>query len=438
MKKQILQSVFGKVAVVLFAVVVSAVSAPSAAQYDILLKGGYVIDPANNINSKMDVAVEKGKIARVGRNITGSEAEKVVDVSGYYVTPGLIDNHVHCFSTFPGRYISVIADHHHFQSGVTTVVDAGTSGALDFPVFKKEIDRSKVRILAFLNIVAHGMNGDYENDHTDFNVKLAVETAKKYPDIIVGLKTAHYRNTNFDEFHGPWTIADSVLAAGRITNLPIMYDLHPASGSGRYPDRSFRDLVLKKLRPGDIYTHCFAYQFPIVLENGKVNPDAIKAKERGVYFDVGHGAGAFTFRRAVPAIKQGFYPYSISTDLHIGNVNGPVVNLANVMSKFLCMGMPLEEVIRCSTMNPAHEINRPDLGALSVGAVADIAVLELHEGEFGYTDIGRGKIIGDKKLKCVLTMFGGEVVYNLSGVSYPLWQNISKDHRYWSKPVPGR
>ena len=439
MKKQVLRLVFIQGAVFLLAVMVSTVPSPEAAQYDILLKGGHVIDPANNINSIMDVAVEKGKIARVGRDIPDSDAEKVVDVSGYYVTPGLIDIHVHCFHNSPVKsyQISVIADHHHFSSGVTTVVDAGTSGADTFESFKEVIDRSKVRILAFLNIAAPGM-GPAEMEPSEFNIKRAVETARKYPNTIIGFKTAHYfeigTKRRFDAAHPPWASVDSVLAAARLAGLPVMYDAHPKPPEGGYPARSLRELILEKMRPGDIFTHMFYRGFPVVDKNGKVNPDLFKARERGVIFDIGHGQAAFAFKYAIPAIKQGFPPYSISTDLHVGNVNGPVLNIANVMSKFLNIGMTLEDIIRCSTTNPAKAINRPELGNLSAGSTADIAVLEVLTGDFGYTDCGRGKIKGDKKIQCALTLFGGKVVFDISGISYPLWQDIPKDDRYWQRP----
>jgi dihydroorotase len=424
--------------VFLIAFVLSGVYAQEAVYPSVLLKGGHVIDPANNISKIMDVLVRDGKIVSVDSNISESEAEKVVDVSKYYVTPGLIDIHVHCFHTSREHQLSIIADHHHFPSGVTTVVDAGTSGARSFEDFKKVIDSSRVRILAFLNIAAQGM-GPAEMDPSQFNVKLAAETAKKYPDIIVGFKTAHYFGLNieipFDDFRTPWASVDSVIAAGRMADLPVMLDCHPKPPSGDYSARSFQDIILKKMRPGDIYTHCFARQFPLVLADEKVNPDVIKARKRGIIFDVGHGGAAFTFKVAVPAIEQGFLPNSISTDLHRGNVNGPVYNMVNVMSKFLCMGMLLEDVIRCSTANPVHYINRPELGNLSVGSTADIAVLEMLTGDFSYSDVGMGKIEGDKKLRNVLTLFGGEIVYDLSGISYPLWENIPANDDYWSRPV---
>ena len=429
---------FSSATVFLIAFVLSAVSAQEVMKPSILLKGGHVIDPANNISKVMDVLVRDGKIVSVDTNIPESTAEKVVDVSGYYVTPGLIDIHVHCFHTSRTNQLSVIADSHHFPSGFTTVVDAGTSGAESFEEFKKIIDSSRVRILAFLNIAAPGM-GPAERNSSHFNVKLAAETARKYPDIIVGFKTAHYFGLNskipFTEFNTPWASVDSVITAGHMAGLPVMLDCHPKPPSGGYPARSFRDIILKKMRSGDIYTHCFARQFPLVLADGKVNPDVLKARKRGVIFDVGHGGAAFTFKVAVPAIEQGFLPNSISTDLHMGNVNGPVYNMVTVMSKFLCMGMPLEDVIRLSTSAPAQIINRSELGNLSVGSTADIAVLETLSGDFSYSDVGKGKIKGDKKLQCVITLFGGEIVYDLSGISYPLWENIPSNDEYWARPT---
>ena len=400
----------------------------------ILLKGGHVIDPANNINSTMDVLVDNGKIANVAKNIQAPEGAQVVDVSGLYVTPGLIDIHAHVFYTdLVSNYRWVIPDDKCIMSGVTTAVDPGSSGAYTFERFKNEvIDRSRIRVLALLNIVAPGMHVEHENDHTQFKVGLAVETAKKYPRTIVGFKTAHYRGGGYDEFHGPWTIADSVIAAGNIANLPVMLDFHPAPASDGYPERSVRDILLKKMRPGDIYTHCFARMFPVVLENGKVNPDAIKAQQQGRIFDVGHGAGSFVFLRAAKAIKQGFYPNSISTDLHSGNSNSPAIDMCYVMSKFLCLGMPLEDVIKCSTINPAREINRPELGHLSVGAVADIAVLDMLKGKFGYPDVGGGKITSDKRLQCAMTLFGGNIIFDLNAISMPEWEDIPKDSSYWN------
>jgi dihydroorotase len=400
--------------------------------YDLVIKGGHVIDAGNRINQQMDVAVLGGKIARVDRNIPAAEGKTSVDVSGYYVTPGLIDLHICCYYTNLTVTASVIADHHCLPSGVTTCCDGGTAGADNFDDFKKIIDHSKMRILSFLNIAAPGAESSRaEQDPSQFKVKLAADTAKKYPHIIVGFKTGHYGGT-FDETRTPWASIDSILEAGRLTGLPILADFTPMPAQGKFPARSYREFLLEKLRPGDIVTHCLASRYPFLLENGKLNPDVIKARERGVKFDLGHASGSFVLRLVVPAVQQGFIPDTISADLFSDTPVTVGINLANVMSKFLCLGVPLEDVIRRTTANPAQIIHRPELGNLSVGSTADIAVFEIVKGNFAYRGSGGGKIRGDKRLQCVMTMFGGEIVYDHPyGLSVPLWEDIPKDSRYW-------
>ena len=392
-------------------------------RYDLLLKGGHVIDPANNIDAPRDVAINDGKIAAVAEKIPATSAKRVVDVSGHYVTPGFIDLHAHVvegkilgLSSFPPDM--------YLASGVTTVVDAGTWGAIGFHLLKRyQIDKAKVRILAFLNIVAAGMSkrataDSPENDVRQMDPELCAATAKKYPEHIVGVKTAHYWTSKpWDEEHPPWASVDRAVAAAEIAGLPVMVDFWP-----RPPERPYAELILKKLRPGDIHTHVFAQQFPIIDRNGKVFDHLFEARERGVLFDLGHGAGSFWFRNAVPAIGQQFVPDTISTDLHMGNVNGPVVDMITTMSKILALGVPLEDVIRRSTVNPAKAIRRPELGTLSVGREADIAVVELRRGRFGYTDCGRTRVIGDVKLENRLTIRAGRIVFDPTGLSMVDWE----------------
>ena len=409
-------------------------------RYDLLLKGGHVIDPANNVDSVMDVAVVKDKIAAVEKDIPASQAGKVVDATGLYVTPGLIDIHVHIghggapldWFTPEGRShltpYGIPADI-ALQSGVTTMVDAGSSGADTFLLEKEEvIDRAKVRVLAFLNIVANGMQGDLEQSVDQMDVKRCAETIKKYPDIIVGVKTAHYWTEEpWDGEHTPWAAVDRAEECGRAVNLPVMFDFWPR------PDRSYADLILKKMRPGDIHTHVFAQQFPILLADGKLNPILAEARARGVIFDVGHGAGSFWFRNAVPAVKQGFIPDSISTDLHTGNFT--VLSMTQVMSKFLAMGVPLQDLIRRSTVNPAQEIHRPELGTLSVGKEADIAVLEQLNGPFSYIDCGFARMDGKGKLIARMTVRAGRIVFDPSGLSMVEWEKARP--QYFNMPGPG-
>jgi dihydroorotase len=394
-------------------------------QYDLLLKGGWVIDPANNRDGVMDVAISGDKIAAVVPDINPAQAATVADVSDHYVTPGLIDIHVHAYHTREPEGLSVMADFHSFRSGVTTMVDTGTAGAKHFLHFKRTvIDCAKTRILAYVNVVKSGMVGDFEQDVKEMDPELAASIVLAYPDECVGIKTAHYWTRQpWDAEHPPWAAVDAAIAAGNICRQPVMVDFWPR------PERTYQELILEKMRPGDIHTHVYAQQFPVLDANNRPQKFMFEARERGVIFDVGHGAGSFWFRQAVPAMQNGFNPDSISTDLHIGNVNGPVVDMLTTMSKILCIGMPLQEVIYRSTVTPAREINRPELGALTAGAEADVAVLSLQEGAFGYTDCGRAKMMGDQKLTCALTLRAGQVVYDPTGFTMPEWPNAPEP--YW-------
>src|SRR5207244_892947 len=398
-----------------------------APRYDLLLKGGHVIDRANHLDAVMDVAVLKDKIAAVEKDIPASQAGKVVNASGLYVTPGLIDIHFHIgHGGAPLNWFTPEARAHigplgipadlALQSGVTTLVDAGTAGAETFLQEKEEvIDHAKVRVLAFLNIVASGMKGGLEQNVDAMDVKRCTETVLRYSDIIVGVKTAHYwPQRPLDDLHPTWGAVDRAIACAEAAKVPVMFDFWPR------PERGYADLILQKARPGDIHTHVFAQQFPILLPDGKINPVLQQARNRGVIFDVGHGAGSFWFRNAVPAVKQGFVPDSMSTDLHTGNYT--VLSMNNVMSKFLAMGVPLEDVIRRSTVNPAKEIHRPELGTLSVGKDADIAVLEEQHGPFGYIDCGVARMDGNVKLVTRMTVRAGKILYDPSGLSMVEWE----------------
>lgn len=401
---------------------------PENPTYDLLLKNGHVIDPKNKRNGKMDVAIKGNKVARVAPDINPADASKVVDVSGFYVTPGLIDIHVHVYHTRAPEGapegLSVVADHHSFRSGVTTMVDTGTAGAKHFLHFKNTvIDRAKTRIFAYINVVKSGMLGAFEHEASEMDAELAASIVLAYPEQCVGIKTAHYWTKEpWDEAHTPWLAVDRGLEASAICKKTLMVDFWPR------PERPYPEL-LEKMQPGDIHTHVFAQQFPVLTEDKKPQRYLFEAQERGIVLDLGHGAGSFWFRQAVPAMQNGFTPNSISTDLHIGNVNGPVVDMLTTMSKLLCIGMTLEDVIYRSTVTPAEEIGHPELGNLSEGSEADVAVLRLEHGSFSYTDCGRAKMQGDKKLTCAMTLRAGEVVYDPEGFSMPLWPDAPKP--YW-------
>jgi dihydroorotase len=392
-----------------------------AQDYDILIKNAHIIDPKNEIDQKMDLAIADGKIAKVSPSIQDNSAKTTVDATGLYITPGIIDMHAHLFwGTEQGSYISnsyasLPPDGFTFRSGVTTVVDAGSSGWRNFRTFKEQtIDNSSTRVFAFLNIVGPGMKGGaVEQNLGDMDPKLTAIVAKQYADVIVGIKLAHYS--------GPeWDPLIRTVEAGKLADIPVMIDF-----GGNDPQLSLERLFLEELRPGDIFTHCFAHvrgRTAIVDDNGKVRPYVWEAQKRGIVFDVGHGGGSFVWDQAIPAMEQGFLPNSISTDLHTGSMNAGMKDMLNIMSKFLNMGMSLNEVIAISTWYPAKYIKHEELGHLSEGAVADIAVLSLKVGDFGFADVRGKKMRGTQKLECELTVLGGKVVYDLNGISLPEWQ----------------
>jgi dihydroorotase len=388
--------------------------------YDLLLKGGHLIDPKNGISARRDVAIAGGKIAAVAENIPAERARKVVDVGSLYVVPGLVDIHVHVFAGEGPAYTgenSVFPDDHTFRSGVTTVVDAGSSGWRSFPDFKRRtINRSRTRVLSLLNIVGKGMGGAVEQDTSDMDPKKTAEVALANKEYVVGIKTAHYAGPD-------WTAVDRAVEAGKIANMPVMVDF----GNFR-PERPYQELVLKHLRPGDISTHMYLGAVPMLDDGGRVLPYLFEARKRGVIFDVGHGGGSFLFRQAVPAIRQGFVPDSISTDLHIGSMNAGMKDMLNVMSKFLNMGLSLDDVIRMSSWNPARQIKREELGHLSVGAIADVAVLSLASGDFGFVDVHGARLRGSKKLVAELTLKDGRVVWDLNGITREDWDKLPKNY----------
>ena len=388
-----------------------------AQTYDILLKGGHVIDAKNNIDGPMDLAITDGKIAEVARNIPLDKAIRTIDVSGLYVTPGLIDMHAHVFmGNEPGAYIangatSVMPDGFTFRSGVTTVVDAGSSGWRNFPLFKEQtIDKAKTRVLALLNIVGTGMRSRFEEqDITDMNPEMTAYSIQKlYPNILVGIKAAHY--------WGGFTQVDLAVEAGKKAGVPVMVDFGEHN-----PPNSIEELFMEHLRPGDIFTHTYSNgpkdRETIVDENGKLKPLVLTAQQRGIIFDLGHGGGAFTWKQAVPATKQGFKADVVSTDLHTESMNSGMKDLSNVLSKFMALGISLPDAISRATWVPAKVINRPDLGHLSVGAEADVAIFNLRKGDFGFLDVRKLRLKGDKKLEAELTLRSGKVVWDMNGLA---------------------
>lgn len=389
--------------------------------YDIVIKGGHVIDPKNGIDAVMDIAIGNGKIVLLSKDIDPKQGIQVVDAKGMYVTPGLIDIHTHDFyGTQPDHQyedgnLGIAPDGFSFRNGVTTVVDAGSSGWRTFPTFKAQtIDNSKTRVLAFLNIVGEGMRGGYEQNVNDMDPKMTALIARKYKGIIVGIKLAHYSGHD-------WTPADRAVEAGTLAGgIPAMIDF-----GGSNPPLSIEELFMKHLRPGDIFTHCFGQlgtrEYIVDLQTNKVKPFVYEARKRGIIFDVGYGGISFAYSQALPAAKEGFFPNSISTDLHVGSMNDAMQDMLTCMTKFLAMGMSLHDVIQASTSNPAKEIKHEELGNLSVGADADLAVLTLRQGKFGLYDYTGYKVETDKKLECELTIRAGKIVYDRNGIASPIY-----------------
>ena len=383
-----------------------------AQQYDIVLKNGHIIDPKNKIDAISDIAIKDGKIAKIGKGIDAGASKKTIDVTGLYVTPGFIDIHTHVFvgskpETFADGSNSVSPDDFTLRNGVTTVVDAGTSGWRNFPLFKEQvIDKSKTRILAFLNIAGSGMRGSpYEQDMTDMDAYMTSLVAKKYPDVVVGVKIGHFEGSD-------WAPFDRALEAGKLSNKPLFVECH-------LPQFSLED-QLKKMRPGDIITHSFEKideRMPVVDEQGNLRPFVLEAKKRGVLFDLGHGGAGFWFSVAMPAMKQGLPPNTFGTDLHRFSINAGMKDMLNVMSKFMALGMNFNDIIQTATWNAAKAIKHEELGNLSEGSVADIAVIRIRDGKFGFVDAGGNAIEGKQKFEAELTLREGKVVWDLNGIS---------------------
>lgn len=383
-----------------------------AQEIDLLLKGGRVLDPKNSLDSKMDVAIKDGKIYRIAAEIPSSSAKKVLDVSGMLVSPGLINIHTHVYAGskpgFADGQSSQLPDAFAPRSGITTVVDAGTTGWRTFPDFKsKVVDPSLTRVLAFINIFETGFSAGsaIEPDLSTLDVQMTVDAIKKYPEFIVGTRIGHYKGKS-------WIPFDKASEAAKIADKPLFVECH-------MPEYSLED-QLKRMRSGDIITHSFenvSERMPIVDEQGKLRAFVLEAQNRGVLFDVGHGGVGFWFNQAIPALKQGLLPNSFGTDEHRTSMNAGMKNMLNVMSKYLTIGMSIPDIIASGSWKPAKSIKREDLGNLSVGSVADIAVLSILNGKYGYVDSGGNRIEGNQKFEAELTVRAGRIIWDLNGLA---------------------
>ncbi len=383
----------------------------SGQEIDILIKNGHVIDAKNGINSRMDVAISKGKIFKVAADIPVAGAKKLIDAKGLYVSPGLINMHTHVFfggnPGFVDGTSSQLPDAFGPRSGITTVVDAGTSGWKNFPQFKSQvIDKSTTRVLAFLNIFESGLvsGSATEPDLSTFDVQQTTDAIKKNPDVIIGTRIGHYSGKD-------WAPFDRAIEAAQLTNVPFFVECH-------LPQYTLED-QLKRMRPGDIITHAYENvqeRMTVIDEKGKIRPFVRRAQEKGVLFDVGHGGAGFWFNQAVPALKEGLLPNSFGTDEHRTSMNSGMKTILNVMSKYLAMGMSIQEIVARGTWKPALSIKRPDLGNLSEGSEADITLLRIMKGEFGFVDSGNNRLEGNQKLEAEMTIRAGRIVWDLNGL----------------------
>ncbi|HEU0119059.1 MAG TPA: amidohydrolase/deacetylase family metallohydrolase [Bryobacteraceae bacterium] len=393
-----------------------AAAAFAQPRYDIVIQRGHVMDPANKIDGVMDVAIANGKVARVAASIPAAEARKVIDAQGLYVTPGLIDLHAHVY----GYSGSILPDDSALPAGTTTIVDAGGAGWRTFDdMLERVIRPSRTRVYSLLNIVGHGMVGQtFEDNVEDMDpAKTAAKIAERRASI-VGIKVAHFGGYG-------WVALDRAIEAGNLSKTPVMVDDKIFTISGR----TSKEKLLTKLRPGDLHTHVFNDRQLEVVDRftGKLQPYVQQARERGVLFDLGHGGGSFLWPVASQALKQGFFPDTISTDLHSSSIMMAESDMPNCISKMLNLGMPLYEAILRSTVNPAKAIHHfPEHGTLSEGSVADVAVFALRKGVFAYKDAWSHKALGNQKLECVLTIRNGEEVFDRDGRGFPEWTKAGK------------
>ena len=377
--------------------------------YDLLLTGGHVIDPANQIDGVRDVAIRKGKIARIAANISSPSARQVAEVKGLYVVPGLVDIHSHHY----GYSGALFPDDAALPAGTTTVVDAGGPGWRNFEDYQEKVlRRSKTRVLTSINIVGLGMGGE-ESDVEDMNPQATADKIRQYPGLIVGIKNAHFDRPG-------WVSVERAVEAGRLANRPVMLDNNILS----WTERDTRTKVLEKMRPGDIHTHTYNDRHVEILDRRtrRIQPFMLEARKRGVLFDLGHGGGSFLWTVADRAMSLGFAPDTISTDLHATSILTTQSDMPNCMSKMLILGMDLKEVVNRSTVTPARAISRfPEVGTLGEGKDADVAVLELEEGVFAYHDAWEKKRLANRRIVNVLTVRAGEVVYDRDARAFADW-----------------
>ena len=372
--------------------------------YDILIRGGEVVDPSQSLHQFRDVAVSNGKIAAVEKDIDCSLARTVIDARGQLVTPGLIDLHVH---VYPHSPLGLDPDSLCAAGGVTTMLDTGTAGSYNFDAFRRDvIERARTQVFGLVNLSCVGLacgNLGELLDRRYADPDGVVATIERNRDVAVGVKIRATANIIGDGEQG-WANLNDAIKAARDSNTWLM--VHIGDSPMPIPE------LAEALSPGDCITHCFrASSRPILNDKGKIFEAVRAAADRGVIFDVGHGFGSFDWHVAQAALDDGFEPTTISTDLHTMNINGPVYDMPTTMSKFLTLGLSLERVVEMSTARPAQILNKANnLGTLKVGTIADIAVLERLTGDFVLSDCNQQTRPASEVLIAATTVRRGEIV----------------------------
>lgn len=369
-------------------------------EFDAVIAGGQVVDPGSGYSGQLDVAIKDGKIAAVEAGIDKSRAAKVVDAGGQYVTPGLVDLHTHIY--WGATYWGIEADPVAARSGVTTWLDVGSSGSYNFPGFRRYVaEANKVKVFALLNLSSIGLVGPtWELSNLDYcDVPLATQMINENRDIILGVKARIDKETTRGTGIRPLQLAREL--ADKV-DLPLM--VHIGQGPPLLPE------IVEYMRPGDILTHCFTGHQNRIVDDTAVLPFIDDLHKSGVILDIGHGTGSFSFITAEIAIKQGFLPDVISTDIHQMAIQGPMYDMPTTLSKFLNIGMTLEQVIERATVNPAKAMRKPELGSLKPGSSADVALFRIDEGDFTFQDIFMNERKGTQLLVNTATLVDGEVL----------------------------
>ena len=397
------------------------------AEFDTLISGGHVIDPANGRSGVADVAIADGRIAAVEAGIDTSRSTNTIDARGQFVTPGLIDLHTHVY--WGATYWGIEPDPVAARSGVTTWLDVGSAGGYTFPGFRRWIaEPAKSRVFALLNLSSIGLVAPtWELSNIDYcDIELGQMIVEKNRDLILGIKARIDASTTRGTGIAPLIMAREL--ADKV-GLPLMAHI------GAAPPALAE--ILEHLRPGDILTHCFTGQANrIVDEAGAVFPSVRELHERGLVLDIGHGAGSFSFLTAEAMLQQGILPDVISTDIHQLAIQGPCFDMPVTLSKFLNLGMTIEQVIACATVNAAKAMRRCDLGTLSVGSVADVAMFKLDEGRFTFQDIHLNERQGNRLLVNTMTMIDGEVLPIVDEPPLQPWAKLAP--RQAGKVIPVR